>query len=78
MRTQDYLKTMAVTIPEFYAGRSVLITGATGFVGKALIEKLLRSCPQIGQLYLLIRPLKDNNAQLRLQELLKGEVRNCV
>lgn len=40
---------------DFFAGKSVLITGATGFVGKVLLEKLLRACPAIGTIYLLMR-----------------------
>jgi fatty acyl-CoA reductase len=32
-------------IGKFFDGKSVFITGATGFVGKQIIEKLLRSCP---------------------------------
>ena len=62
-------------IQEFYAGRSVFITGATGFMGKVLVEKLLRSCPEIGCLYLLVRPTSDKYARFRLKELLKCEVR---
>lgn len=46
------------TIPEWFAGRNILITGATGFMGKVLVEKLLRDCPDVGQLYLLIRKKK--------------------
>ena len=34
-------------IADFYNGQSAFITGATGFMGKVLVEKLLRSCPQI-------------------------------
>src|SRR5262249_5713070 len=44
------------TIQEFFAGKTVLVTGATGFLGKALVEKVLRSLPGIRRLYLLIRP----------------------
>jgi len=32
-------------IAEFYKRKSVFITGATGFIGKQLVEKLVRSCP---------------------------------
>ncbi|PSN41791.1 hypothetical protein C0J52_21752 [Blattella germanica] len=39
------------SIPDFYNGRSVLVTGATGFMGKVLVEKLLRSCPGIKTMF---------------------------
>ena len=55
-------------IVEFYRGRSVFITGATGFLGKVLVEKLLRSCPDIKAVYLLIRPKKGQDAVSRLQD----------
>nr|XP_014293989.1 putative fatty acyl-CoA reductase CG5065 isoform X1 [Halyomorpha halys] len=57
-------------IPEFFAGRSVLITGGTGFMGKVLVEKLLRSCSDIETIYLLIRPKKGQEVQERLQDLI--------
>ncbi|KAG8225251.1 hypothetical protein J437_LFUL008789 [Ladona fulva] len=62
------------TIPTFFSGRSVLITGGTGFVGKALVEKLLRSCPDISHVYLLMRPKRGLDASCRLAELLKNPV----
>ena len=34
-------------VRSFYENRSVLITGATGFIGKALVEKILRSLPMV-------------------------------
>ncbi|MEE2960863.1 MAG: fatty acyl-CoA reductase [Myxococcota bacterium] len=37
-------------------GKHVLITGTTGFVGKAILEKLMREVPDIGGIHLLIRP----------------------
>jgi hypothetical protein len=32
-------------IAEYFKGKSIFITGATGFIGKQLVEKLVRSCP---------------------------------
>ena len=31
-------------VKSFYRGQNILVTGATGFVGKVLLEKILRSC----------------------------------
>ncbi|KAJ1521680.1 hypothetical protein ONE63_003323 [Megalurothrips usitatus] len=42
-------------VPEFYAGRDLLVTGATGFMGKVLLEKLLRCCPDVRTIYILVR-----------------------
>ncbi|XP_037039618.1 putative fatty acyl-CoA reductase CG5065 [Bradysia coprophila] len=50
------VKSVLPSIPEWFAGKNILITGATGFMGKVLVEKLLRDCPDVAQLYLLIRP----------------------
>lgn len=61
-------------IQNFYAGGSVLITGSTGFVGKALVEKLLRSCPGIINIFLLIRPKRGLSVDVRFRELMKGPV----
>lgn len=36
-------------------GKQVLITGTTGFLGKVVLEKLIRSVPDIGGIHLLIR-----------------------
>lgn len=36
-------------------GKRVLITGTSGFLGKVVVEKLIRAVPDIGGIYLLIR-----------------------
>lgn len=54
------------TIPEFYAGKEIFITGGSGFMGKVLIEKLLRSCPGIKAIYVLLRPKKGKSIEERL------------
>ena len=46
------------TVPELFRHKDVFITGASGFLGRVLVEKLLRSCPDVGTLYLLLRPKK--------------------
>ena len=61
-------------IATFYVGRSVLITGATGFMGKVLVEKLLRSCPGTRSIYLLMRPKRGQEPKARLKELLNAKV----
>lgn len=44
-----------VSIAEFYGGKNILITGATGFMGKVLVEKLLRDCGDVKCIYILVR-----------------------
>ncbi|XP_069383831.1 fatty acyl-CoA reductase 1 isoform X2 [Paralichthys olivaceus] len=44
-----------VNIPDYFAGKNVLITGATGFIGKVLLEKLLRSCPEVKTVFVMVR-----------------------
>jgi len=43
----------------YYAGRTILLTGATGLLGKALIEAIVRTLPDIARLYVLVRPKRD-------------------
>ncbi|XP_075147044.1 fatty acyl-CoA reductase 1 [Haematobia irritans] len=58
-------------VASWYAGKNILITGATGFMGKVLVEKLLRSCPDVKGLYLLIRPKRDLTPEDRKDQYLK-------
>ncbi|KAJ8916667.1 hypothetical protein NQ315_000312, partial [Exocentrus adspersus] len=59
------------TIPEYFAGKSVFVTGATGFIGKVLVEKLLRSCPDVAKIYVLIRAKKGKSVEERIAEMLE-------
>jgi alcohol-forming fatty acyl-CoA reductase len=58
-------------IEKFYAGKSVLVTGVTGFVGKVLVEKLLRSCGAIEKIFVLVRSKRGGKTRVRLQIELK-------
>lgn len=62
------------SISEFFAGRSCLITGGTGFVGKCLVEKLLRSCPDVSKVYLIVRPKKGIPPQDRVDEIVGSDL----
>lgn len=59
-------------IQKFYKGTKIFITGGTGFLGQILVEKLLRSCPEIKQIYLLVRPKRGKIIQCRMEELFDG------
>lgn len=61
-------------IVQFYKNRTIFITGATGFLGKVLVQKLLAHCPKLSQIYLLIRPKRDSSPEKRLAELLSGPI----
>ncbi|CAL8339470.1 unnamed protein product [Arctogadus glacialis] len=62
---------MTAMVADFYAGKNVLITGGTGFMGKVLVEKLLRSCPGVKALYLLVRPKASQSVEQRLSDMVK-------
>jgi HAD superfamily hydrolase (TIGR01490 family) len=61
------------SIPDALAGKRIAITGSTGFVGTALVERLLRSVPDC-ELVLLVRDAKRTPAVRRVErELLKND-----
>ncbi len=42
-------------VKETLKGKRIFITGCTGFLGKVLLEKIIRSIPDVDKIYLLIR-----------------------
>lgn len=66
------------TITEFYAGKEIFITGGSGFMGKVLIEKLLRSCPDIEKIYVLMRSKKGKSIEERLTKITELPLFNPV
>jgi Male sterility protein/haloacid dehalogenase-like hydrolase len=52
-------------------GKNILFIGATGFIGKVWLASLLNDLPEIGRLYLLIRPQRSRTALERFQKLVE-------
>ncbi|KAH7968107.1 hypothetical protein HPB52_005824 [Rhipicephalus sanguineus] len=59
---------------EFFSGKNVLLTGSTGFLGKVLLEKILRSCPDVGSIYLIVRGKRGLRADDRIADILKMQL----
>lgn len=54
-KTMHHVENVCMGIPEWYSGQKIFITGSTGFMGKVLVEKLLRDCKDVDTFYLLVR-----------------------
>ena len=81
--TSDVFEVLSVTVEgttmdgssicEFYRNRSVLVTGGTGFMGKVLVQKLLRTC-DVDNIFLLVRKKAGGNIEDRLEEIVNTPV----
>ncbi|HSS61588.1 MAG TPA: HAD-IB family hydrolase [Candidatus Limnocylindrales bacterium] len=54
-------------IADALKGKTILVTGSTGFLGKSIVEKCLRSIPQIARINLAIRSSARRPAAERLE-----------
>ncbi|XP_025837494.1 fatty acyl-CoA reductase wat isoform X2 [Agrilus planipennis] len=81
MDTKPYFSTHPTQpseIQQYFRDATIFLTGATGFIGKLLIEKLLRSCPDVKRIYVLVRPKKGKDVKTRVQELVDGVIFNTL
>lgn len=62
------MKELESPVKQMFSGRSVFITGASGFLGRVLLEKLLRCYPNIKNIYILMRTKKNQNPHDRLHK----------
>ncbi|KAK4358594.1 hypothetical protein RND71_020823 [Anisodus tanguticus] len=53
------------SVLKFLENRTILVTGATGFLAKIFVEKILRVQPNVKKLYLLLRAADDKSAMQR-------------
>jgi fatty acyl-CoA reductase len=61
------------SVADVYTDKCVFVTGASGFLGKVLVEKLLYST-NVKSIYVLIRPLKGHPAKERLEKMLHSPI----
>ncbi len=61
-------------VQEFYRNATIFLTGGTGFLGVTLIEKLLRSCPHIKRIYMLVRNKRNVSSEKRYETYFQNEV----
>ncbi|EDV99627.1 GH12315 [Drosophila grimshawi] len=64
---------MTQPLAEFFEGTEIFVTGGSGVVGKALIEKLLRSC-NVRRIFVLLRPRRELNVEQRLAKLRQAAI----
>jgi len=57
------------TIKTFYTNKNIFLSGASGFVGVSYIEKVLRSMPDVGNIFILLRPRKGQGIKERLESI---------
>ncbi|XP_031366281.1 putative fatty acyl-CoA reductase CG5065 [Apis dorsata] len=62
------------SIEGFLTNSVIFVTGATGYLGKAIVEKLLHSCSRISTIYILIRSKNNVSIEQRFKHLLE----NCL
>ncbi|EAS00429.1 male sterility protein (macronuclear) [Tetrahymena thermophila SB210] len=55
---------------QFYEGKTVLLTGITGFLGKVIFEKFLRTLPMVKRIYVLIRSKKGSPVEERFKKVI--------
>lgn len=65
--------TLKSPLEAFYSNSTVLISGGNGFLGKVLVEKLLR-CFDVTRIFLLMRAKNDEDIGIRVEKFLKESV----
>lgn len=63
------------TVKTFYKNKNIFLTGGSGFVGVSYIEKVLRSMPDVGNIFILLRPRKGQDIQERLNAMKNNSVK---
>lgn len=69
---------MVEGIQKFYNDKTIFITGASGFMGKVLLEKLLYACSDMKEVFILMRPKRGKSGADRVEEMTKLPVKIMI
>ncbi|KAG2243737.1 hypothetical protein Bca52824_094419 [Brassica carinata] len=62
-----------VSVLQYLDNKSILVTGAAGFLAKIFVEKILRVAPNLKKLYLLLRASNEKSATQRFKDEILGK-----
>ncbi len=60
-----------LSVRQSLAGKQVLLVGVTGFIGKVWLANTLIDLPEIGKIYLLVRPQRGASALERFEKIIE-------
>lgn len=60
-----------MSIKDFYEGKTIFLTGGTGFIGRLLLAKILRST-NVREIIMLCRPKRGKSNEERLDKIFNG------
>ncbi|XP_060535687.1 putative fatty acyl-CoA reductase CG5065 [Cylas formicarius] len=58
-------------VAEWFRGKSVFLSGGSGFMGKVMLEKLLYTCRGVEKIYVLLRNKRGRTPQQRIDDMWK-------
>jgi alcohol-forming fatty acyl-CoA reductase len=67
----NHRQSSALSVRAAFSGKSVMLIGVTGFIGKVWLVNTLMDLPDIGRVYLLIRRQKSSPAQKRFEKMIE-------
>jgi hypothetical protein len=66
---ESYKQLGNLSMTDSHAGKTVLLIGFTGFIGKVWLAKVLQELPNVGKVFLLIRRQRSVTAQRRFEKI---------
>jgi len=64
-------KIPSLSVRRAFAGKNILLIGFTGFIGKVWLVSVLRDLPEVGRIFLLIRPQRSTSAARRFEKVVE-------